>query len=150
MPDASFRDADDRPLRLMAMDPGDLEVISALVQDAVLDGRDMRWDARSHRLHLLLNRFRWEQDARDAERVRAVLTVDCALGVASDGVARGAETVLSLLSLSFEPDEAPGGALILRFAGDGAIRVGVEALEVRLADVTRPYAAPSGKTPHHD
>ena len=150
MPDARFRDAGDAPLRLMAMDAEDLKVISALVQDAVMDGADMRWDAKAHRLDVLLNRFRWENGAREAERVRSVLTVDCALGVASDGIDRGRGTVLSLLDIAFEPDEPPGGALVLRFAGDGAVRVRVEALEVRLADVTRPYAAPSGKVPHHE
>lgn len=150
MPDARFRDAGDRPLRLMAVDAEDLKVISALTQDAVMDVGDMRWDARGRRLDMLVNRFRWENGTHEAERVRAILTVDCALGVASDGVERKAGTVLSLLDIGFEAGEAPGGALVLRFAGDGAIRIGVEALEVRLADVTRPYAAPSGKVPHHE
>ena len=150
MPDARFRDAGDAPLRLMAMDAEDLKVVSALVQDAVLNVGDMRWDAKGRRLDLLLNRFRWENGTREAERVRAILTVECALGVASDGVDRSGDTVLSLLDLAFEAGEAPGGALVLRLAGDGAIRVSVEALEVRLADVTRPYAAPSGRVPNHD
>jgi hypothetical protein len=35
-------------------------------------------------------------------------------------------------------------------AGDGAIALDVEALDIRLDDVTRPYRAPSGKVPHHD
>ena len=150
MADARFRDGGERPLRLMAVDGEDLPVVSALVQDAVLSGADIRWDARARRLDLLLNRFRWENGTRDAERVRSILTVGCALGVASDGVVQGGETVLSLLDVAFEAGEPPGGALVLRFAGDGAIRVRVEALELRLADVTRPYSAPSGKVPHHD
>ena len=33
--------------------------------------------------------------------------------------------------------------------GDGAIRARVEALEVTLKDVTRPYRAPSGHVPDH-
>ena len=60
---------------------------------------------------------------------------------------------LSLLSLAFEPaadpQSDPGGHVLLTLAGDGAIRVQVEALEVSLRDVTRPYLAPSGKTPQH-
>ena len=150
MPDARFRDAGDAPLRLMAIDAEDLKVISALAQDAVLDVGDMRWDAKGRRFDVLLNRFRWENGSREPERVRTILTVDCVLGVASDGVERDAGTVLSLLDLAFEDGESPGGALVMRFAGDGSLRVEVEALEIRLADVTRPYAAPSGKVPHHD
>ena len=42
------------------------------------------------------------------------------------------------------------GALILTLAGDGAVALDVEALDVRLDDVTRPYRAPSGKVPTHD
>jgi hypothetical protein len=39
--------------------------------------------------------------------------------------------------------------VILTLAGDGAIRLSVEALDVTLKDVTRPYVAPSGKLPGH-
>jgi hypothetical protein len=34
-------------------------------------------------------------------------------------------------------------------AGDGVIALDVEALEVVLRDVTKPYVAPSGKAPSH-
>ena len=37
--------------------------------------------------------------------------------------------------------------MILTLAGDGAVALEVEALEVTLHDVTRPYRAPSGKVP---
>ena len=147
--DARFADGAERPLRLVAQDEDDLRVIAALCQDAVTTGADIAWDRRRRRLDLLVNRFRWERGAGDPERVRAVLTAEGALAVASDGFARDADTVLSLLSLSFEAGEAPGGTLMLTFAGDGALRAEVEALEVRLVDVTRPYAALSGRTPDH-
>jgi hypothetical protein len=72
------------------------------------------------------------------------------LAVASQGVPKGdADVILSLLTLSFEESEAPSGHLLLTLAGDGAIRLKVEALEVTLKDVTRPYTAPSGKLPKH-
>jgi hypothetical protein len=41
------------------------------------------------------------------------------------------------------------GALVLTFAGDGALRIQVECLDLRLRDVTRPYSAPSGRKPEH-
>lgn len=152
MPDARFRDAGEGPVRLIARDEGDLAVIAALCQDAVLLGSDMAWDRRARRLDLLLNRFRWERGG-EPERVRAILSVTDVTGVGSDGVERDAGTVLSLLSAAFEgsgEDGDPSGALLLTFAGDGAVRAEVEALEVHLRDVTRPYAAPSGRTPAHD
>jgi hypothetical protein len=60
------------------------------------------------------------------------------------------EEVLSLLSLDFNETDAPSGVLTLNFAGDGAIALTVECLELVLKDVTRPYIAPSGSAPHHN
>ena len=85
-----------------------------------------------------------------AERVQSVLAVDGVLRVASQGIDRSdGDVILSLLSLTFEPGEDGAGALLLTLAGDGAIRLEVEALDVTLRDVTRPYTAPSRRTPAH-
>ncbi|MCM2561495.1 DUF2948 family protein [Lutimaribacter sp. EGI FJ00015] len=152
--DARFEDARDAPLNLGALNAEDLKIISALVQDAVFPASEMTWRARERRFALLLNRFRWEDAGRDRhgpERVQSVLFFENVLKVASQGVPRGdADTVLSLLAIDWQPAEAPGGIVELQLAGDGAIRLDVEALEVGLRDVTRPYRAPSGKVPAHD
>lgn len=154
--DARFEDGGERPLRLRALDAGDLEVVSSLVQDAVFPGSEMTWDRRKRRFAILLNRFRWEdaeaakRRGRAFERVQSVLSIEDAVGVASQGIDRDRDTVLSLLSVAFEPGEDGTGRVVLTLAGDGAIGVSVEALEVLLQDVTRPYAAPSGNAPGHD
>nr|WP_256474122.1 DUF2948 family protein [Lutimaribacter sp. EGI FJ00013] len=141
-------------MNLGALNAEDLKIISALVQDAVFPASEMTWRARERRFALLLNRFRWEDAGRDRhgpERVQSVLFFENVLKVASQGVPRGdADTVLSLLAIDWQPAEAPGGIVELQLAGDGAIRLDVEALEVGLRDVTRPYRAPSGKVPAHD
>jgi hypothetical protein len=154
--DARFEDGAEAPLNLRAETTEDLGVLSALLQDAVLSGADMAWDRKARRLALLVNRFRWEDRAaaelrgRSYERVRSLLLVEGALTVASQGLTRGdGDTVLSILSLAWEPGEDGAGAITLTLAGDGAIRVGAEYLGVTLRDVTRPYAAPSGMTPRH-
>lgn len=148
--DARFEDAGESPLRLRAFDGDDLSVISALLQDAVLPGSEIRWERGPRRLALLVNRFRWERSARPPERVQAVLVIEGVEAVRSQGILPGdGDSVLSILSVAFEQGEAPGGDVVLTFAGDGAIAARVEALEVILKDVTRPYVAPSGKTPHH-
>ena len=147
--DARFEDGGEKALRLKALEPDELPVIASLVQDAVFPGNEMTWDRRGRRFALLLNRFRWE-DGRSPERVQSVLTIEDAVRVASQGVERGdGDMVLSLLTLDWEPGEDGTGACVLTLAGDGAIRVEVEALEVTLTDVTRPYVAPSGKRPEH-
>lgn len=155
MNDARFEDAREAPLHLKALDAEDLKVISALVQDAVFPGSEMTWQPRRRRFALLLNRFRWEdaeaarRRGRDFERVQAVLAVEDVRKVASQGVERGGDTVYSLLSMSWEPGDEGTGRLVLTLAGDGAIALDVEALEVTLKDVTRPYRAPSRRAPDH-
>lgn len=152
--DAAFEDGREVPLYLGAFDVEDLQVISSLAQDAVFPVSEMTWRAGDRRFALLLNRFRWEDQVRTQhgpERVRSLLVVDNVLRVASQGIDRGeAGTVLSLLSVGFEPEGDGTGHLLLTLAGDGAIRLDIEALEVTLKDVTRPYGAASGKVPHHD
>lgn len=151
--DARFSDGAETPLNLGAQSAEDLPVISALVQDAVFPVTEMRWMPRQRRFALLLNRFRWEDTGRDRhgpERVQTVLAVDNVLGVSSQGVDRGDnDLILSLLSLAFEPGVDGAGDLILTLAGDGAIRLAVEAVEIALRDVTRPYGAPSRRAPEH-
>lgn len=154
--DARFEDAGDAPLRLVARDDEDVQVISALVQDAVFPASEISWRPKERRFAVLLNRFRWEDQpiadrrARDFERVQSVLMVEDVTSVQSQGVPRGdADMVLSLLSLQFQPGEDGTGRLELVLAGDGAIGLEVEALEVILKDVTRPYIAPSRKAPSH-
>ncbi len=155
--DARFEEGALGPLRLRALDEGDVQVISALVQDAVLPIEEMTWRRGERRFALLLNRFRWE-GATDSsltghppERVRSMLVVEGVAKVQTQGLNvddRG--TVLSLLSLEWQAGEDAAGTLTFVLAGDGAIRVEVEALEVVLQDVTRPYLAPSRKTPSHE
>lgn len=157
MTDARFEEGGEAPLRLVAQDVEDLKVISSLIQDAVLPVTELKYDARQRRFALLLNRFRWEdrQEAermgRAYERVRSVLVVDDVRKVQSMGFERGdKDLVLSVLSMTFEPGEDGTGRLTLVLAGDGAVALDVEALDVRLDDVTRPYRAPSGQVPRHD
>lgn len=156
MVDASFEDGREAPLNLGAEDSDDLKIISSLVQDAVLPVTEMTWRAADRRFALLLNRFRWEdrdkaeRRGRGYERVQSLLVFDNVLGVASQGIDRtDKDMILSLLSVSFEPRDDCAGEVLLTVAGDGAIRLSVEALDVTLKDVTRPYLAPSRHAPQH-
>jgi hypothetical protein len=151
--DAKFEDARAAGLNLGALDLADLQVLSGLAQDAVFPITEMKWQKGARRFALLLNRFRWEDASagRHApERVQALLVVDGVLGVASQGIDRtDPDLILSLLSVTFEPGIDGAGHVLLTLAGDGAILLEAETLDATLKDVTRPYVAPSGKTPEH-
>jgi len=156
MSDAKFEDAGESALHLKALEPDDLPVISSLVQDAVFPVTEMTWQPRQRRFALLLNRFRWEdvpaaeRRGRDFERVQAVLLIDDVQKVSSQGIDRAdKDVVLSVLAIAFEPTEDGAGRVVITLAGDGAIACQVEALDVTLKDVTRPYIAPSRSVPRH-
>lgn len=148
--DARFEDATPKPLNLGAMDPDDLTVLSALVQDAVLPVTEIRFARKDRRLALLLNRLRHEENRAEVERVQSVLVVDNVMSVLSQGIDRSdRDLILQVLAVNFTPTDDGAGHVDITLAGDGTLRARVEALDLRLKDVTRPYLAPSGKRPSH-
>jgi hypothetical protein len=138
------------PLRLLAEDADDLEVISAALQDAVARIGDIEWDTRGRRLTLALNRYRWEAPgALLGERVRAGLQFGSVLAVKARNLRRDPpDAVVQLLAVSFQPGEPPGGVVRLAFAGDGDLALTVECVDAALADVSPPWPTP--RTPAHE
>lgn len=144
--------ADPKPLRLIAENIEDLEVISAAVQDAVIKAGNLKFDARQKRFSLEINRFGWEVGGKGKERIRlrSLLAFDNVLSVKSRAVTKtDPEMILSLLQVSFAPaDEPPGGIVTLLFAGDGEISLQADVLDVTLLD--SDYVWPTRKTPNHE
>lgn len=156
MADAKFEDGSENPLRLKAETAEDLTVISTFVQDAVGQNSEISWLAKKHRFALLLNRFRWEdeesakQQGRPFERVQSTLVVDSCLKVTAQGIdPKDKDMAFDLLSIGFESGEDGAGKVILTLAGDGAIALDVECLDVTLTDVSRPYVARAQLIPSH-
>jgi hypothetical protein len=130
-------------LKLLALDSEDLEVISAHVQDAVLRVSDMGHAKADRRFALLMNRFDWEHpQGRAGTRKRAALHFDHVEKVECAGFDPSArDGVLELLAVSFSPTDLPSGMVLLSFAGGGTVRLHVECLEARLADLGAAWAA---------
>lgn len=156
MSDARFQDGENAPLRLIAQDAEDLELISVLVQDAVFPISEMTFARTQRRFALLLNRFRWEDQAeaererRPFERVRALLVFQDVLTVQTQDIdLANSEAVLAILNIRFEPGAEGTGRVVIMLADHGAIALNVEVLDITLNDVTRPYLAISGKKPNH-
>jgi hypothetical protein len=127
-----------KPLKLIALDPDDLVVLSAHTQDAVLRCGDMVWSPRKHRFALAMNRFAWESEGRSRQhqRRRAAMHFDRVTAVRSIGINRDApDAIASLLAIEFVPGDAPAGEVRLLFAGGGEIRLSVECIEAQLADL---------------
>ncbi len=140
-------------LTLAAEDAADLEVISARLQDAVAQMQDLVYLPKKRRFAGIFNRFRWEEDEkRGNQRVRAGLHFDGVLSVKSSKLKRGApEAVVSLLAIRFTPKggEDPGGTVELTFAGGGALKLDVEAVDAGLTDLGGVWAA-RGRPAHEE
>lgn len=135
------------PLRLLADDADGLAVLSAVMQDAVAKVGDIAFEARSRRLTVGFNRYRWE--AGGGARVRSGLQIGGVLGVQTRKIRRGAaDAILAILAVTFEPAEAPGGLITISFAGGGDLRAEVECVDAILADVSQPWPTP--RTPSHE
>ena len=137
-------------LKLMALDAEDLQVISSCCQDAVLKVGDLDYSPSKKQFALSLNRFAWELDGKTKtpERRKSVLHFAQVNGVKISGIDRtDKEMVLSLLAVLFEQTEEPSGEIELVFAGDGAIKLNVECIEVQLADMPAAWEA-KGRPSH--
>jgi len=146
-------------LRLSARDAKDLEILSAVLQDAVLKVGDIAYLKARRRFALVANRFVWEEAEKPRRkrapflRVRTGLHFEDVLGVQAHRIRRDdPDAVLELLAIRFEPEapedpENPAGHVELVFAGGGAIKLHVECLEAHLRDMGAPW--PTKHKPEH-
>ncbi|MGF1628687.1 MAG: DUF2948 family protein [Kiloniellaceae bacterium] len=164
------RASTDKPLKLRAHDPADMDVVAALLQDALVPLGDMTYLAREKRFVMVANRFRWHGDpAEDTrpsspppqpagedvafdekgdaplfERVNSGLCFDKVERVRYRGLTPGRDDeILSLLTITTRPD-----AITLIFAGEAAVRLEVAAVRCHLEDIGEPW--PTRWRPQHD
>jgi len=129
-------------LRLIALDDDDLAAVSANLQDAVVRAAALAYLPRERRFALLASRFDWVKAAEGRmERCRTGLHFDAVSHVAFTGFRPAdPQTVLNLLSIGFEPQEAPGGLVTLTFSGGAGIRLKVECIDAQLRDIGPRWA----------
>ncbi|KQW78697.1 hypothetical protein ASC65_15365 [Brevundimonas sp. Root1279] len=126
------------PLRLLAEDADDLHIISAALQDAILRPKDIIWEPSARRVTLQLSRFCWECGGT---RVMSGMQFGDVVAVKSRRLPRSPDNALELLAMDFEPGEAPGGRVLLMFAGGGDLRIDVECLDAVLTDLSERWPA---------
>lgn len=135
-------------LKLRAEDADDLTVVSAMLQDAVINITDMVYLREEKRFALVAARFKWENcpDGGAYEGFERVHT-----GVSFDGVKavrrRGIEDARRAGALELLTIRVEDGAIDLLFAGDGAIRLEVDDWRCQVADMGEPW--PTAWRPRH-
>jgi hypothetical protein len=135
-------------LKLRAEDADDITVVSAMLQDAVVDVTDMVYLRDEGRFALVASRFKWENcpEGRPCDRFERVHT-----GISFEGVQavkrRGIEGARRAGALELLTIRVDDGAIDLLFAGDGAIRLEVGDWRCHVADMGEPW--PTAWRPQH-
>ena len=147
----------DSLLRLRAQDADDLQVVSALLQDAIIPGGDMQFDRDNQRFVAVANRFCWEQSPLDGVTSEAGEPVyqRSLCGITIAHVERVLATkipqdksglLLNLLVIS--PATHDGYAAIdLLFSGGAAMRLISSQIDLVVEDIE--MARPSMRQPDH-
>ena len=124
------------PLKIAALDPQDLAILSAHLQDAEVKVGDMAYLPGQKRFALVGDRFDWIGAGRGrCERCLTGLHFERVSRVRRAGFDQDPDAVLTLLAISFMPDNAPAGTVMLHFSNDGAVRLDVECVEAALSDI---------------
>ncbi|MGE4372522.1 MAG: DUF2948 family protein [Xanthobacter sp.] len=125
-------------LKLLALDEEDLAIISAHLQDAVVQRVDMGFQPRDQRFALLLNRFDWDESLQEGAQMRrrAGLHFERVRAAQCRGMdVAQRDGVLNLLAVTFIAGDAPSGHILLTFSGGAEVRLDVECIEVGLGDL---------------
>jgi hypothetical protein len=129
-------------LKLVALDPEDLEIVSAHLQDAIVRVGDLAFLPEEGRFALVARRFDWEASPDEPPRRRLA-------GLHFERVDRSrTDAAMSLLAIAFEETNTPSGTVSLIFAEGGAIQIEVECIEMQMKDLGPVWEAES--RPQHE
>jgi hypothetical protein len=133
------------PVKFVALDRDDLEVVSAHLQDALVKVADVIWRPKERRLVVALSRFDWlsaEGTKPELRRCRSALRFERVNSCKCRSVnPAGKDAVLNLLAVEFTETDAPAGVVTLTFSGGGVLRLEIECLECELADLGPSWPA---------
>jgi len=133
------------PVKFVALDRDDLEVVSAHLQDALVKVADISWRPQEKRLVVALSRFDWlaadgtRPELRRCQSALRFERVSCCKCRSVNPA--GKDAVLNLLAVEFSETDPPAGVVNLIFSGGGMLRLEVECLEVELADLGPSWPA---------
>lgn len=148
-----------KPLRLKGEDKQDLEILSALLQDAVVFMGETAYVKSQLRFGVMLARFVWEDSAEksgarrrrqriaeggDYLRVRGALHFDFVRDVKTRGLTQTDKAaVLDLLAIRLEKTNEGPERIVLAFAEGGEIALTADCVEMAYEDRSEPWATPA-------
>ena len=126
-------------LKLIAKTEEDLRVVSAHLQDSIVNVADIASLKKNNIFLMQLNRFMWEDVEkgvfRKNKRIRTILKFDNVLNVLSKNIdQRKKKKFLDFLAIETNITPDNNYEMKIIFAGDSIIRIISEAIEVTLDD----------------
>ncbi|WP_068088322.1 DUF2948 family protein [Polycladidibacter stylochi] len=139
-------------MKLQALDSEDLQIIATYTQDGLLLVGEVQYLPKEKTLIIPMNRFAWENEqegTKTHERHRSVLTINRVEALKTQNIDQSKkQTILSLLTIDYVENSGPSGVINLVFAGGAVLAVGVECIEVQLADMGAAWQ--TDNLPHHN
>ena len=130
---------DPKNLKLIARTVEDLRVVSAHLQDAIVNTNDIANLKKNKILLLQLNRFMWEDVEkgvfRKNKRIRSILKFENVIKVKSRNInLAGKDKFLDFLTIETNQMIDNNYEMKILFAGDSIVKVTAEVIEVTLDD----------------
>ena len=131
-------------LKLIARTDNDLKVISANLQDSIVDIKNIAHLKKNKIFFMQLNRFMWEDVEkgvfRKNKRIRTMLKLDNVLEVNSRNIRqKNKDEFLDFLAIESQQMPDKNYEMKLIFSGDSIIRIITEVIEVILDDQGAPW-----------
>ena len=141
-------------LKLIARTDEDLRIISAHLQDSIVNTKDIA-NLKKNKIFLMqLNRFMWEDVEkgvfRKNKRIRTVLKFDNVIEVNSKNISQiKKDRFLDFLAIESKQMPDKNYEMKIIFSGDSVIRIVAEVIEVTLDDQGDPWDT-KNKPKHRD
>ena len=131
---------EDQRLKLIAFDAEDLSIISALLQDALIQQSNVAYLSKYNRFAAIADRYRWEQKGK-SERIRCGVHFNGITNVQVRNFYRSSTNrFLELLAIECNLLEDGGAVIFFQFSGRTSIKLVAECIDCELHDLTDPWS----------
>ena len=129
-------------MKLHAIDTEELKIIATVLQDGLIEVRDVRYLPSVRTFVVMITRFMWEEKviSKTNMRIKAVLLFKDVLAVYSKNIdQRDKSKVLELLTFNFFYNESKNIEIELLFNNDAIIKLETEIINSKLEDQGKPW-----------
>ena len=144
---------DDTGIKLVLRSSDDVTMLSAFLQDGLVSHQDIHFDKARSEVLMVIDRYRWEQDAERRERVLMGLRIGKVSAMRQKKMAGAdplnkAPSFYNLLNLAYEQGQDGSKSLNFIFSGGAALQIAIDDLMMSAGDIAPPR--PAMARPDHD